>query len=141
MAQVYINGTAHGWASVKTAIDGVPVTGITAISYSITQDKEDVYGSGVDPVERSYGNKVRESSMTLLGTELAGIEQRAEDGDLTNIAPFQVDIAIIPKNSTNIQFVTMSNCEFKNSGRGWAQNDPTQETELALRVGEIVTRR
>ena len=38
-----INGVEYGWADVVLAINGVPVSGITAISYGEKQDVANIY--------------------------------------------------------------------------------------------------
>jgi len=54
-----INGEEYVWGDIKTSINGVPVTGIVAISYSDKQDKQNNYGAGRHPVSRSRGRITR----------------------------------------------------------------------------------
>ena len=62
-----INGVAHGWCNVVTTIAGVPVTGITAVTYSDEQVVGNGYGAGRHPVNRYYGRIEPKASITQDG--------------------------------------------------------------------------
>ena len=63
-----INGVEYGWADIVLAINGVPVTGITAISYGEKQDVSNIYGAGRYPVARGKGRITPTAKITLLAS-------------------------------------------------------------------------
>lgn len=64
-----INGVNYSWANVTCVIYGVPVVGITKITYKNKQKKENHYGLGSQPISRGYGNEDPEASISLYKDE------------------------------------------------------------------------
>lgn len=60
-----INGVNYSWANVSLVLFGVPVIGITKITYNHKQKKENNYGSGSQPVSRGYGNDEYEGEIEI----------------------------------------------------------------------------
>jgi hypothetical protein len=56
---------ATSWEDVRLNLFGNPIAGVTAISYSESQEKQNFWGAGNEPQERGYGNKTYEASITL----------------------------------------------------------------------------
>ena len=52
MATPLINGRAYDYAQIEVNILGVPVAGISAISYTEEQEKVNNFGAGSNPVSR-----------------------------------------------------------------------------------------
>ena len=88
-----VNGTNYSWANVTLILFGVPVTGVTEISYSAKQKKENNYGAGVEPVSRGYGNKEYEGSISLYADVWKKIIAASPDRDPLQIAPFDISFA------------------------------------------------
>ena len=87
-----VNGTNYSWANVTLILFGVPVTGVTEISYSAKQKKENNYGAGVEPVSRGYGNKEYEGSISLYADVWKKIIAASPDRDPLQIAPFDIQV-------------------------------------------------
>ena len=88
-----INGVNYSWANVKFTLFGVPVVGITKISYKKSQKKENNYGAGSAPTSRGYGNYEYEASITLYRDEWNRIIAAAPNYDPLQ-APFS-DIQVV----------------------------------------------
>ena len=87
-----INGVNYSWTNVTMVLFGVPVVGITKISYKKKQKKENNYGHGSDPISRGYGNFEYEASFTMYKDEWNKIIAASPNNDPLQ-APFS-DIII-----------------------------------------------
>lgn len=92
MAGVLINGVNYSWGSVTLVLFGVPVIGITKISYKRAQKKENNYGWGQEPVSRGYGNKEYEGSLELYTDEWKRIIAASPNRDPTAIPWFDIPV-------------------------------------------------
>lgn len=113
---VLVNGVNYSWANVKLILFGVPVVGITKISYNRKQVKDNNYGWGAEPVSRGYGRIEYEASIELYRDEWVRILSAA-GGDVLNIGMFSIQVIYgdIP-GTTNPTVIphqdTLLNCEF-----------------------------
>jgi hypothetical protein len=82
----------YSWGSVTLTLFGVPVIGITKISYKRTQKKENNYGWGQEPISRGYGNKEYEGSIELYTDEWKRIIAASPDRDPTLIPWFDIPV-------------------------------------------------
>ena len=92
MATPLINGINYSWANIKVVLFGVPVVGITKISYNTKQKKENNYGLGAEPVSRGYGNKEYEGSIEIYTDEWKRIIEAAPGRDPLAIGPFDIQV-------------------------------------------------
>jgi len=87
-----INGINYSWGNVSLVLFGVPVVGITKISYSAKQKKENNYGAGAQPVSRGYGNYEYEGSIELYADEWKRIISSSPLNDPMSIPPFDIQV-------------------------------------------------
>lgn len=132
-----VNGRAYSWADIKINIGGNLVQGITAIKYDEEQEKEDQFGAGNLPVERGYGNKKATASMTLLASEVVGLQKSAPNKNICDIAPFDIVVAVMNTNGA-VTTDVIKNCEFTKNSRDVKQNDKKIEVELPLICSHIL---
>lgn len=92
MATPLINGINYSYANIKMILFGVPVVGITKISYKRKQTKENNYGLGSQPVSRGYGNYEYEGSIEMYVDEWKRIIAAAPLRDPMAIPPFDISI-------------------------------------------------
>lgn len=93
-----INGEEYSWGHIKTCINGVPVTGIVAISYGDKQDIQNNYGAGRYPVSQSKGRITPSAKITLYMSEVVSLVANAPNHRLQDIAPFNIEVAYLPEN-------------------------------------------
>ncbi len=132
-----INGREYGWADIICTIGGVPVTGIVAIKYEESQEKENVYGAGRHPVSRGYGRVKTTASITLLSATVMALKAKAPKGQLHRIAPFSITINYQPDNQPLVTHI-LKNCEFQKTVFEWKEGDMHKEIELELIVSHVV---
>jgi hypothetical protein len=87
-----INGVEYSWSSIVLELFGVPVQGITAISYKKKQAKTNNYGAGVEPVSRGYGKKEYDASIEILRSEWTKIIAASPSRDPLTIGWFPISI-------------------------------------------------
>ena len=133
-----VNGVAYAWVNIQFMVAGVPVTGITAISYKDDQEMEEIYGAGRMPVARGYGRIKAEGSITLLQDEIMAIRAAAAAPShrLQDIAPFTINVSYI-KEGSNIVTDTLHNCQFKTNGVDTKQGDTSIPQQLDLLISHI----
>ena len=82
-----INGVEYGWADIVSAINGVPLTGVTAISYGDKQDMQNNYGAGRYPVSYSKGRITCTAKITHYASEVLAIQRQSQNGRLQALEP------------------------------------------------------
>lgn len=143
MADVLINGVRQGWGDIQFMAMGLLITGITEISIEMSQDKENEYGSGNEPVHRSHGNKKYGAKMKLYKYEIDRILGGMSAGkDLTDVAPFTLNVVFMPKGSDQLKRLDIPMTEFKNGGLNFdiKQGDKSISSPLELAIGKPMYR-
>lgn len=136
-SEILINGRTYAWADVTCIILGRKVQGITAISWSQTQEKFNNPGQGNRPTSRSRGNRTATASVTLSIKEIAAIENALPAGkDILDIKPFPI---IVSFNNDQNEFVSyeLQHCEFLEFGYDGSQGDAIAEKTLPLLPSQI----
>ncbi len=131
-----INGVEYSWGDIVVTIGGVPLVGITAIDYDDDQAVENHYGAGRFPVSYSKGRVTATAKITLLQSEIIGLQARIFTGRLQDIAPFPIIVSYMPEDGQIVQDRLM-NCRFKKNARAWKEGDTKQEITLDLVVSHI----
>lgn len=126
-----VNGMLYSWADIVLAINGVPVTGITAIEYGDSQDVVNKYGAGRHPVGRAKGRITPSAKITLYQEEVEAIQSQAPNGRIQDIAPFDITVTYLP-DSGIIKTDKIRNVQFTANSRKWKEGDTGQEVELEL---------
>ena len=126
-----INGVEYGWADVVLAINGVPVSGITAISYGEKQDVANIYGAGRYPVARGKGRITPSAKITLLASEVLAIQSQVPNRRLQDIAPFDITVTYLP-DSGIVHTDKIRNCQFTENKRDIKEGDMSIGVELEL---------
>jgi hypothetical protein len=92
MAAPLINGVNYSWANIQMIHFGIPIIGITKISYKAKQAKDNNYGAGAKPISRGYGNYEYEGSIEMYTDEWKKIIAASPNRDPLSIAPFDIPI-------------------------------------------------
>lgn len=126
-----------GWNSITVNVMGRDLEGITQLSYTDSETKENVYGAGKFPIGRSSGNYEATATISLYKEEADGLRLSLGTGKrVMDIAPF--DIVVQYENQVGVILKDrIRNCEFKNDGVEVAQSDGTIVTEYELLVSHI----
>ena len=89
---ILINGVEYSWSSIVFELFGVPVQGITAISYKKKQAKTNNYGAGAKPVSRGYGKEECDGSIEILRSEWTKIIAASPSQNPLSIGWFPISV-------------------------------------------------
>jgi hypothetical protein len=119
-----------GWLEAgNVVIGGVKVEGITAIEYSVKQDKVNRYGAGNKPYSRGRLQKNFEGGkLTLFRREIENILRSSGAQDLTDVAPFDLP-HIIDDNGVLVTYV-LKDVEFTEDNVSTKQGDDEMELDV-----------
>lgn len=131
-----INGINYSWANITLILFGVPVTGITKISYNRKQKKENNYGAGPQPVSRGYGNYEYEASIELYTDEWKRIIAASPDRDPLKIGLFDV-IVLFGGSRLQTEKDILRSSEFLEDPLDAGQGDTKLLVTVPLIVGSI----
>ncbi len=126
-----VNGMLYSWADIVLTIGGVPVTGITGIEYSDTQEVENKYGAGRHPIGRAKGRITPEAKITLYQEEVEAIQSQSVNGRIQDLEPFDIIVTYLP-DSGIVKSDKIRNAQFSGNSRKWAEGDTGQLVELDL---------
>ena len=134
---VLINGISYGFANISMIIGGVPVIGITKISYNAKQKKENLYGAGYRPTSRGYGNIEYEASMEIYMEEWQRIIASSPDRNPLLIPPFDVPI-VFGGNGVTATKHTLKAVEFMENPVDSSQGDTSIKVTIPLIIADII---
>ena len=130
------NSREYEWADVSLIIAGRDVTGIRAVQYSSSQEKEAMYAKGNKPHGIQRGNKAYSGSVTLTQSELEALEEAA-GGDLLDA---RLNIVVMygnPSKGDTIKADLLRGVEFTEVPKGMNQNDKFMEVELPIIMMDV----
>lgn len=140
MAIPQINGKSYSWGQiiVKMSNGTLPLIGITSVSYSQSQEKENIYGAGVYPVARGRGNKAAEASITVYMEELIKIQRALASRNLEDMEQFDLIVSYLHPQVDRIMTDTIRNCEFTETSKDLNQNDKAFPVQIPLITSHIL---
>lgn len=138
MATPLINGRAYDYAQIEVNILGVPVAGISAISYTEEQEKVNNFGAGSNPVSRGHGAKNASGSITISMNDIEAIRDAAPQGSLLAIPSFDISVTFL--NAQKVVTHVLKNVEFTNDGVEATQGDTNIERAFDVVLSHIVWR-
>jgi len=87
-----INGVAYAHSDIIVNVLGVPVVGVTEISYSDPQQMELNYGAGNKPISVGFGKIEPTGSITMEMHEIEKLTEVAPFGRIQNIPFFDIGV-------------------------------------------------
>lgn len=135
MATPLINGRAYDYAQIEANILGVPVAGISAITYVEEQEKVNNFGAGNRPVSRGHGAINASGSVTLSMNEVEAIRDAAVEGSLLGIPSFDITVTFL--NEQKVVTHVLKNCEFLSDGVEASQGDTNIERSFDLVMSHV----
>lgn len=139
MPVAIIDGPAIGWGNIEFVLFGNPVRQITKIEFKHSQTKENLYGSGYEPIHRGYGKVEYTGSIELYIDEWKRIIAASPERNPLKIKPFDITIVYTVKN-TNIptgQVDILRECEFTEDSMSTASGDTKILVSVPLIIGRI----
>jgi hypothetical protein len=129
-----LQGTSYAWGqllfrpeSFDAALDGV-----TAFSFSRNQEKENLYGIGVDPIARGYSNINYEGSITVNTETLRQLIDASPNGQIGDREREAWHITYLHPVQGRVITDVLYDVDFTDVPSAFAQNDKQFEHELAF---------
>lgn len=132
-------GEGVAWINCKHGIMGVPGNGIIQFRWKRRQNKQNNYGAGTKPLNRTRGRKEYEVYFKCYGDFTLALETNAPGGDALNYAPFSMTQQITF--GGQLYTIEAKYCEFTESGFDTSEGDMTLEGEHPLICGDIEVRK
>ena len=127
-----INGILYGWANVQVTIQGVPLTGITAVEYDDKQEVVNKYGAGRHPVGRGLGRITPSAKLTLYLEEVVALQAKSPTGRLQDLGMFDVLVGYLHPTTGLITYDKIRNCHFSDNSRKVKEGDTDIPVDLEL---------
>ena|SRR6185295_3907193 len=137
MATPLINGVNYSWANITVVLFGVPVVGITSISYKEKQKKDNNYGANNKPVSRGYGNFEYDGDIELYTDEWKRIIAASPGRSPLKIAPFDIIVIYGGDRLTGDRDILKA-VEFMENPLDAKQGDTKLMVKIPLIIGDIV---
>lgn len=129
-----VNGINYSWGNISVVLMGVPLVGITKISFNEKQAKENIYGVGTQPISRGHGNSEYEASITLLYDEVVRIKAAAPNNRILDIGPFEITVLWGGNRVAPIKTI-LQMAEFMEDPFEASQGDTKHEITIPLVIG------
>lgn len=121
----------YSWSDVSVAMGGRIITGITAVEYTLKQEKDFIYGRGNKPHGIARGNKSGDGKITLWQSELEAMTRDAPDNDPLNLS-FDLVVAYTPEDGGQTVTDIIKTVEITEVKKGISQGDKNMSVELPI---------
>lgn len=132
LESVSFSSRQYEWSDVTVLAGGKPLTGITSVVYTATQEKTAVYGKGNQPIAIQSGNISYSGSIKLLQSEFETLEKA---GGENGVLGLEIDIVVSygnPSKGDLIKTDILKGVQFTESKRELNQGDQFMEIELPI---------
>jgi len=131
-----INGVAYSHSNIVINILGVPIIGVTDISYADPQDIVPNYGTGNKPISVGFGKISPDGSITLEMGEVEKLTAVAPDGRIQNIGFFDIGVNFLTEDGKFARH-RLKQCRFKGRAASSAVDNNQLTEVLALHISDI----
>ena len=136
MTPALINGVNYSWIDIKFVLFGIPVTGITKITYNEKQEKTNNYGAGEKPISRGYGRKTYEGSIEIYTDVLKKIIDAAPNRSFLDIPPSDIQV-IFGSSRTLFDKDVLRQVEFLENPFDVSEGDTSIKVTIPLIIADI----
>lgn len=113
----------YEWADITITMGGVPLTKVQGVDYTISQEKELLYGKGNKPLTVQKGNFSYSGNLELLQS---AIDSLSLAGGKNGMLGLEIDITVSygnPLNGDVIRTDLLRGCQFTSEPRAMKQGD------------------
>lgn len=130
-AQTSFNSEQYGWSDITIQVGNRILTGVQAVSYDESQEKEFVYGKGDKPLSIQRGNKSYEGLIKILQSELDKMIADAPNKSLLDIRNMTITVGY-EKDQGAVTVDNLIGVEFTKTSKAMEQNKKHMEVELPI---------
>ncbi len=123
----------YSWSNLEVVMLLKNITKIRGVKYASKKEKEYLHAKGDDPHAIQSGNKTYDGEIILLQSEVEALDKLVlPHQDLTDLAPFNLIVSYVDKNSNKITTHTLKSVEFTEDSRETKQGDKFMEITLPI---------
>lgn len=120
----------YAWKDIQVTMLNKPITGIQEVKYTVSQEKEHIFGAGANPVSIARGNKTYEGTIRLLQSELEAIQATlAPEEDLPDLRNVNIVVNYKGENGALVTDI-LQGVEFTELEKGMEQNDKNMSVDI-----------
>lgn len=131
-----INGVSYSHSNIVLNILGVPIIGITEISYADPQTMELNFGAGNKAISVGFGTIEPTGSITLEMHEIEKLNDVAPSGRIQNIPFFDIGVNFVTEDGKFARH-RLIQCRFKGRNVSSAVNNNQLTESLELLIPDI----
>jgi hypothetical protein len=125
------------WSDIQIYMSGKIVAGVTSISYTESQEKNNIYAKGNKPHSRGHGNKTYEGEISLLQSEVEALQsQLGPNQSILDLRNVTIVISYAPANGVPVSD-SCKHVEFNEIPKGMNQGDGNMEVTASISIGDI----
>ncbi|NDD53203.1 hypothetical protein EBZ39_04870 [bacterium] len=130
------------WKDIAVMIAGSNLKKFTNVSYAVSQEMEELYAAGDDPLDIQTGDRKYEGSLTLLKSAVDDMNLAARAAGGRDILDVKFDIVITYKANDNRRLITdtLVGCRFSQFEFKAAQGDKKMEIVMPFKFTRLLSR-
>lgn len=121
----------YGWCDLSATVGGRILSGLTAIEYKESVEKDYLYGRGCKPHGIISGNRSFEGKISIWQSELEAMTRDAQDKDVLKLE-FPITVAYVPHDGGQIVTDILQGCQFTEIPKGMNQGDKNKIIEMPI---------
>ncbi len=131
-----VNGINYAWVNITLVMFGIPIKGITKISWKKKTEKTNNYGAGSEPVSRGIGRTEYDCSIELYRDEWQRIIDVAPDKDPMSILPFDIPV-VFGGSRVTAKTVILQTCEFMEDAFDSSEGDTSIKITIPIIIAGV----
>jgi hypothetical protein len=134
-----INGVNYAWENAFVTMPTGLQIGIKEVNYKESQEVEEVYGFGSEPLDYGCGNRKYEGKITLHYFQFQQLQKEANNfgGSILDIPVKTNVINVSYLNETGFINDTLSSVKFTDFEKKAAQGDKSLTVDISFKAGKI----
>ena len=129
------------FSDIRVIILGRQLEGFRGVSYTVSKEKELVYGRGNKALSLQSGNESIEGELMLLQNEVEALRLAVQTARPTaKLTDVSFDIVVTYGNGTSSVTDTLLGCEFTEYEKGMEQGDKFMEISMPFMALDIVSK-
>ncbi len=122
------------WAEMSVVFAGAPLTKIRGLKYKVTQEKENLFAAGDEPISIQSGNRSYEGSIKVLKGALDDMNAAARAAAARDLLDMEFTIVVTYalKGTRPLHQDVLIRCQVKDFEKGWDQGAKMMEITLPI---------
>lgn len=122
------------WVDMTVNFAGAPLTKIRGLKYKATQEKENLFAAGDEPISIQSGNRSYDGSIKVLKGAIDDMNLAARAAGARDVLDMEFDIVVVyaQKGTRALATDKLVRCQIKEFEKGWDQGAKMMEIALPI---------